>query len=261
MGRLQVITESQHGVVIKKIGDELMCRFETAAQAISSATISQTEIQSIQVDGAIKLSIRAGIHFGKVIEDDNDIFGDAVNVAARIAGIAKAGQILTTEDTYQQLPSDISQHIRQIDFTRVKGKQDRLAIYEVVWEQPAQVTKMATQLLDRTIKHKSKLELKLGHGEWVALENENNSLSIGRDEECDLKVDSVLASRKHAVCEMRRGKFIIIDQSTNGTYVTDMLDRNIYLRRENLILQGTGIISLGNPATEVEASLLIHYKC
>ena len=140
LGHLQGVIESHQGIVIKKIGDELMCRFETADAAISAARESQNEIQLLQVDGNIRLSIRAGIHFGEVIEDENDIFGDAVNVAARMAGIAKGGQIITTQDTVERLPPEKrSSGVRQIDFTRVKGKQEKIAVYEVQWEQDSSV--------------------------------------------------------------------------------------------------------------------------
>ena len=57
LGHLQGVIESHKGIVIKKIGDELMCRFESADAAISAARESQNEIQLLQVDGDIRLSI------------------------------------------------------------------------------------------------------------------------------------------------------------------------------------------------------------
>ena len=93
------------------------------------------------------------------------------------------------------------------------------------------------------------------------LENESDSISIGRDASCDIVVNTALASRKHAYCELRRGKFVIVDQGTNGTYVTNAASEEVYLRREELVLLGQGSISLGKPISESEDSELIHYEC
>lgn len=125
LGCLQVITETHQGVVIKKIGDELMCRFDNVAAAISAARLSQAEFQSLQVDENIKLSIRAGIHFGEVIEDENDIFGDAVNVAARMAGIAKSGQIITTQSSVDELPAEMTGQVHR--FARSTSLESRVS--------------------------------------------------------------------------------------------------------------------------------------
>ncbi|MCP4392122.1 MAG: adenylate/guanylate cyclase domain-containing protein, partial [Gammaproteobacteria bacterium] len=147
LGQLQIVTEAHKGVVIKKIGDELMCRFDSADAAVSAARVSQSEIKALGTLENTLLAIRAGIHYGEVIEDDNDIFGDAVNIAARMAGIAKGGQIITTADTVSELNPELGSQARQVDLTRVKGKQEKLAVFEVLWEQSGDVTRVATELL------------------------------------------------------------------------------------------------------------------
>ena len=73
LGQMQVVTETHNGIVIKKIGDELMCRFDRADEALSAARVSQLEIKSLGALENALLSIRAGIHYGNVIEDDDDI--------------------------------------------------------------------------------------------------------------------------------------------------------------------------------------------
>jgi len=260
LDELQVMTETHGGMVIKKIGDELMCRFETADAAVSAATVFQSELKNLQSSESIHLSIRVGIHYGEVIEDDSDIFGDAVNIAARIAGIAKGGQIITTEATVQALSAKFSSQVRQVDLTRVKGKQEKLAVFEVIWEKADEVTRMATQLLLRSTQRSNKLVLTLGPKQ-CELENDTDSISIGRDESCDLVVGASLASRKHAYCELRRGKFVVVDEGTNGTYVQANGGDEVYLRREEMVLRGEGVISLGKPVTEADTAFLIHYHC
>ncbi len=260
LDHLTAITEAHKGIVIKTIGDEVMCRFDSADAAVTAAQFSQLEIQSLQLQANTRVMIRAGIHFGGVIEENDDIFGDAVNVAARMTGIARGGQIITTEETVGKLSAALSSQTRQVDLTRVKGKQEKIAVYEVLWEQNDEVTRMATQLLSR--KQDITLQLELRYGSTLCtLSDENAAISIGRGEDCDLQTTASLASRKHARCELRRGKFIITDQSTNGTYITPNHGDEVYLRREELILQGRGSISLGNPASESDTSEFIYYHC
>ena len=260
LGQLQVVTEAHKGVVIKKIGDELMCRFESADAAVSAARVSQMEIKTLGTLENTLLSIRAGIHYGEVIEDDNDIFGDAVNVAARMAGIAKGGQIITTADTVSALSPELGSQARQVDLARVKGKQEKLAVFEVLWEQSAEVTRVATQLLSRSVAKASTLRLSCGEA-VVEISSESDSISIGRDDTCDLVVITELASRKHAHCELRRGKFVLVDQGTNGTYVSSGGEEEVYLRREEMVLRGKGSISLGKPVAETATDELIHFEC
>ena len=260
LGQLQVVTEAHAGTVIKKIGDELMCRFDSADAAVSAACISQSEIKALGTLENSPLSIRAGIHYGDVIEDENDIFGDAVNIAARMAGIAKGGQIITTADTVSGLGPELASQARQVDLTRVKGKQEKLAVFEVLWEQSGDVTRVATELLSRGVSKPTRLRLSRGEMAWQ-IENESDSIWIGRDEGCDIIVNTALASRKHAYCELRRGKFVLVDQGTNGTYVSINGEDEVYLRREEMVLRGAGSISLGKPVADSAAEELINFEC
>ncbi|MEM7207474.1 MAG: adenylate/guanylate cyclase domain-containing protein [Pseudomonadota bacterium] len=259
LSHLAAIVESHKGFVIKEIGDEIMCRFPTADAAISAAQVSQVDVQGMTVPGGSRMAIRAGVHFGDVIEDGSDIFGDAVNLAARMAGLAKGGQIMTTGHTVGHLSPALVSQTRQVDVTRVKGKQEEIAVHEVLWEQDDEVTRMATQLLQRAQTQPEQLKLTLGSQELLI--GGEDGVTIGRGEDCDLVVDAGLASRKHARCESRRGKFIIIDQSTNGTYVAPDNSAEVYLRREELVLQGTGVIGLGRATAECGPDELVRYDC
>jgi adenylate cyclase len=68
---------------------------------------------------------------------------------------------------------------------------------------------------------------------------------IGRDDECRLKIDHRLVSRRHASVECVSGKFFLQDHSTNGTYVTEAGSEATLVQREIFQLKGTGAISLG----------------
>ena len=89
---------------------------------------------------------------------------------------------------------------------------------------------------------------------------EGTALWLGRDAGCDVVVDEHHVSRTHARIGFERGKFLLEDQSTNGTYVLTHDHNVVYLRRERLPLWGDGTISLGRPLAE-RTALLIHYRC
>ena len=134
-------TEAMRGRVIKTIGDEIMCVFVDADSTVKAAYDIQ-ETVSNDFTFVRALSIRIGAHFGPaILESDGDIFGDAVNVAARMAGIAKAGQIIITEDTVARLNDELKADTREFDRAPVKGKKEPMIIYEVMWQQE-DVTRM-----------------------------------------------------------------------------------------------------------------------
>lgn len=260
LAQLSDIVVAHNGSVIKSIGDELMCRFDNADAAIGAAVACQVEVGTMTFTGLARISIRAAVHFGQVIEDENDIFGDAVNVAARMTGISRAGQILTTQDTVNAISDNLGATVRQIDLAQVKGKEDRIPVYEVLWERQDRVTKISNDLLARM--QESDMHLKLTHGaDSLDMSNQQKTAKIGRSEDCDFIVDTALASRVHAIVELRRGKFFISDQGTNGTYVSTNSGQEVYLRREEFILHGKGKISLGQPFAECGEAELIYFEC
>jgi predicted component of type VI protein secretion system len=71
-----------------------------------------------------------------------------------------------------------------------------------------------------------------------------------------MTIDSKLISRNHASIEYRKGKFIFIDSSTNGTYIQTEEGRNVFIRREEVPLWGLGNISLGRVPEEDEENLI-----
>ena len=129
------ITEMRQGFVIKTIGDEIMCRFGSANDCVRAANEIQEEIAGGVQGESIKIQIKVGLHFGSaILMQDGDVFGDAVNVAARMAQIAKGDQIITTAETIKLLDAELQDLSRQFDRTNVRGKEEQIVIYQVVWE-------------------------------------------------------------------------------------------------------------------------------
>jgi len=237
------ITADHRGTVIKTIGDEVMCRFETAQDGVLATRAMQEANERINPTNHSPLLLRIGLHYGPALLRENDLFGDAVNIAARMAGVAKAGQIITTEDTIRELPALLAEQARKFDVAQIKGKQDPLVMYQILWQRDNVTAFQSTGTL-RTALQQGFLRLRYKETEKL-LTAESGPITLGRDTGCDIMVPSNYSSRQHARIEFRRSKFVLIDQSTNGTYIKNGDHPVIYLRREETPLVGDGVICLG----------------
>jgi class 3 adenylate cyclase len=259
--RLDLIAEAvgaAGGQVIKQIGDELMCAFEAPGAAVDLAVDLAVKVDAFDHDGAA-VALRVGLHHGPVLEEAGDLFGDTVNVAARMTSIASPGQIITTEEIVAALPEEQRASVKLFDEVRVKGSSRTRPIYRVLWSPRSEtlghthMPALRARTTNGTLTlHHADVELGIGHGD--------EEIRLGRDARCELVVPSRMASRFHAVVEARSGKFLLRDQSTNGTWVRMQGSPVVTLQREELPLFGEGIISLGE-AVGGNAEHLIRFTC
>jgi len=240
-------TELHEGTVIKTIGDEIMATFPTADEALNAASQMQHEIRShaqLKVDGQ-SINIRIGCHFGPVVLENRDIFGAAVHTANRMTSQAKAGQIMITGSMVQRLAPEWRSSVRQIDITMLRGKSNEDELYEVLW-QKEDATSMLPSLALGAMQKKHNLRLHLYYqGTELLLTDGRPGVNIGRAEDNDLVIKGNLISRLHARIECTRNKFVLIDQSTNGTFVLSQSGEESFVRRDSVQLKGEGMIGFG----------------
>jgi class 3 adenylate cyclase len=257
---LDVMKDATHqfkGTVIKTIGDEVMATFPTVDEAMGAATQMQTRISSGEDE--IKVSIRIGCHFGPVVQEQNDIFGAAVHTANRMTSQAKAKQIIISGTTVEQMGPDWQAQTRQIDVATVRGRIDEVALFEVLW-QPEEATSMLPTI-DWDSKNNAATKLTLTFRDSTVVVNEGRkAINMGRADDNDLVIKGNLISRIHARIEMRRGKFVLIDQSTNGTFLENAQGEEVFIRRDSTALTGEGIIGLGRVA-KAGTPLAVHFIC
>jgi class 3 adenylate cyclase len=242
---LSSLTEQHEGTVVKTIGDEVMCIFPSADRAAEAAKAMHEALEQTPIDFHKEIGpprIRVGLHMGPVIRSRDDVFGDAVNVAARMVALAKARQIVTTRQTVEARQPELRPMIRRIDKTILKGKRDELDVYELVWEQQ-EVTIMAQDPLTSAA-ILSRLRLQMGD-QILQVDRGHPSATMGRHPDNDMVVEDVLVSRSHASVEYRRGRFVLCDHSTNGTYLVGEEDESTFVHRDEIPLPDRGIICLG----------------
>ncbi len=233
------------GMVVKTIGDEIMCAFEDAEDAVKAATEmnKSLEIYSFpEMPGFQAPNLHIGIQYGPVICHSGDIFGDTVNMASGMTALAKPRQIFAGQQVIDALSPRTRQSARLVDRTVLKGKAGEFDIYEVIWEQ-----KDVTVILDEGLPPQGpRCDIELRFRDQVlSMDSHYPSASLGRQPHNDIVVPNDRVSRSHARIEYRRGKFVLIDQSTNGTFITITGKPTAVIRREEFVLDESGTIGLG----------------
>jgi len=257
------ISRRHGGHLVKTIGDEILVYFTEIDKAVYAARAIQEAMEDDRSPETIGVSIRIGMQYGSTILESDDIFGDTVNVAARVAGMAKARQILCTQEIAFKVSNlELSNNMRPYDRLRVKGKHDHLDVYLFAWEEEGDITNMATAgSFTNPGQNTQAKSLRLTYdSKDHAIPVDTSSYILGRGKDCDLIIKGDLISRYHSKIEHRRGKFIISDQSTNGTFIRTAAGQVIFLRREEFALFDSGYISLGKKIDPADPNV-IHFVC
>jgi class 3 adenylate cyclase len=236
LAELTTIVEKVGGTVVKSMGDGLLCTFATGDQGVNAAIMMQ------EYSAAHELSLRAGVHAGAVIEENDDIFGDAVNTASRIADVAKAREILISGEILTTLPPYIRSLTHPVQPIHVKGKRGPIDLFSLVKGVDTGTLVVAPSQL--APQPPSIMTLTFG-SECCSVGGDRLEITIGRDPSNDLIVRGQFTSRQHARVYARAGKFFLVDESANGTLLVPAGDREIRLNREQAILPASGRIYLG----------------
>jgi class 3 adenylate cyclase len=235
-------TRAAGGRVIKRIGDAVLAVFEAPVAAMNAAAEMQSGFDAadsmLRAEG---LHVRVGIAVGAAVLDAGDVYGDVVNVAARLVSLAGADEIFLSGDTYDALPLEMRDSVRTIDQLALKGRPDWVRVYEYLWKRDD----LTVSARDRT-QRRSRAEMELIYGPHGYLLDVNRpQLTIGREPDNDIAIAHDLVSRHHAQIVMRGDRYILIDRSTNGTYVIIDGGDTYRISRDEMALSGSGRIVPG----------------
>lgn len=266
-GRLERVAEAvaEHGgTVVKTIGDEVLCTYRTPEAAVHAAASMHRRLEQPAAVGSAELpplgSMRIGLHCGPVIHDQGDIFGRAVNLAARMVSIAKAQQTLATRGFVEKLPATLRSGTRLVDRFGVKGKRGAIEVYEIIWKEEDMTNVVGDLFTEAVADPDNPPCLLLSYqGREIHMDGRRPFLLLGRSPSCDVVVEDKLVSRVHVRIEMRRGKFYLIDHSSNGTYLESDQGDELILRREETTLPGRGRLSLGRSLRESTVEV-VHFE-
>lgn len=253
--------ESGGGRLVKTIGDAVMGAFADAATTLRAGIGIRRRIAGLPPvpDGQghpHRLRVRIGLHFGPALTDGDDWFGDTVNVAARLADLASAGQVLAAAETLALLPPDLAGLAEVFAEIEVKGRALPVRVARVAEPEAIRETTVVGLGLRPPAGPATRVSLTLEFaGRRWTLPPETRSLVIGRDPDCDLRLTGDRVSRRHATIERRRDRVLLIDHSSNGTWLQLGSEPPLRLSREEFALRGTGTVTFGSAGDEAEERL------
>jgi adenylate cyclase len=241
------------GVFVSSKGDDVLATFTEPAAALLAA---EGILARMPMDG---LSVHAGLHFGRVVAAGGNIFGDAVNLTARLASLANAGEVLISRDFALRLPPPRAAQLRHLNSIPFKGKTLPVDVYTLADDTP-----LMTEIQFVTAARPLGNGASPGEGVVVTIAcggdrhivPEGSSISLGRAPENDVVVSKPWVSRQHATIAVARGRVQLTDRSSYGCYVVDALGCEFLALRETVVLTGAGRISLGSSVAAADAAII-----
>ena len=256
------------GHVVKTLGDGLMAVFETPVAAISSADDMHDSMarvgmaddaeddalddaETLPPRTAVPLKLQVGLAHGEVVEMSGDVFGDAVNVAARLLDHAGDNETLATSGVVDLLGDWERSRFRSLDRLQLRGRAEPVHVHLQEAVRRFGDT-AATAYGDMLLPTPEPEGIRLV---WLDLNRiyAGTSLPVvlGRSPQATYIIDDNRVSRSHARIDWHGGTFQLVDLSYNGTYVRFDNDPEIIsLRRGACTLHGSGVIGLGAPPSE-----------
>lgn len=272
---MQRVIVQHGGELVKTLGDGVMAVFSDAATALQAAWL----MVQVVAENPSNPALRAGVHYGEVLSAGEDYFGDTVNVAARLLSEAKPGQVVTSLQTVLLLPEELQPALHDLGVCQVRGRAGTLNLYAFQPDAiddfaltPPNLTHLPTNgqafpsntmafsrlgqhlgthsVLPKTLIPPSPgkvLALRWAHHPALPLDANCPVVCLGADSSNEIVLSGDGVSPTHARIEWQEEAYVLVDQSNAGTWVQQNGQAPLFLRHEQVPLQGTGWISLGTP--------------
>lgn len=243
------IAEREGGIVVRSKGDDLLCTFTEAEYA---AVAARSMLNFSRSDGA---PVRIGLHCGTFIGARGDIFGDAVNLTARLMQLATPREALFSDDIHRRLCEEWDEELLPFDEHHLRGRSESTRLFRLVPPGENSTNMFFDPPADDPAEDEP-LELHLTFaGQEMVIGNNASPLKIGRGDGADIQLHDGRASRAHALITVESGRAFLKDRSTYGTWV-ELNNDVVRIRREALRLVGEGSIWFGvNPDSEEQVPL------
>lgn len=166
------------GQEIKTIGDAFLVEFDSALNAVRCAVEIQKVLAeySVSSPGRIKIPVRIGIHVGDVVHRENDVFGDGVNIAARIEPLAAPAGVCVTQQVYDQVHNKLAIDFLELGRGKLKNIHMPVHVFRVAlpWEKAASpfITRWAFRLRQTRVQRRlvgTLVLLVVAAGSWRVL--------------------------------------------------------------------------------------------
>ncbi|SEA21937.1 adenylate/guanylate cyclase domain-containing protein [Rubrimonas cliftonensis] len=241
------------GEPVQSRGDDVLSFFDEGAGACEAAG------RMLEATRGGAVSLRLSIHHGDVIRVGDAVYGDAINVAYRLAALANADEALLSGAAARRLPPVMRSALRPMDAFRLKGRTRPVQVFALPSPAMGETTQLPQSLRERPASQEGRVVLRVRHGDVTLDIGEAESLSIGRSEECDLVIPRPWVSRRHAILHVRDGVAAVVDRSSYGTFVSRPGGEELFVRRQTAVLTGSGAVALGASA-DSEAAEIVSFE-
>ena len=246
------LVESHNGIVLRTKGDDVLCIFTEPLDALNASLSIHGEFGTRQLP---ELAVSIGLSSGSALLVHGDIQGDTVNVAARLADFAKAGQTLVSSHTIDILHHPHSSMIRPFGAITLKGKTTPVSTFELLNENERdEITQVGPAPLH--FSRSNRMLIKFQSREFN-LDFRLPQFRLGRSPDCELVLNHPLVSRYHAEISYQDNEFALRDLSTNGTELI-ISGRSVHLHHKQAALRGKGSIFLGRTTYNRKFEITFH---
>ncbi len=253
------IVSLHHGHVVKTLGDGLLAVFGSPVQAVSASDEMHDSLERIGAPGdrgmpsharLVPLKLQVGLALGEIVEMSGDVFGDAVNVAARLLDHVGDNETLATAAVLEGLDPIERTRFRNLDRLQLRGRVEPVHVH--LLEARRRSGDAATTAFGEIAPTPEPEAIRLV---WLDMNRiyagPSLPVVLGRSPQATYIIDDTRVSRSHARIDWHGGTFALSDLSYNGTFVRfDHDPEVIALRRGNCTLHGSGVIGLGTPPVD-----------
>lgn len=252
---IERVTRKLQGEVVRTDGDEIMCSFRSPLDGVVGAIEMQRVIDQHEPASGIRPRIRVGLNWGPVVAEEGEIVGDAVNLAARLASMADAGQILTTGDTIDSMGTSVIPH-RALGRFDIRGRDSAIRINEVLWRDDAQEVAERAPRIEQHRAVVFNLRVRNGADAITMVGDVASTVGVGRGDGSVFVVRDSAVSRSHADLVVRGGRFYLADHSSNGTFVRQKGQTPTFVHKNEILLHGSGEFRLGRKFEDPDGPVL-----
>ena len=246
------VVQAHGGRVVKTLGDGLLVLFAQAVPAVAAAGALQCQ----HLQGSAPwprpqgMGLRVGVASGNLVQVDGDIYGDAVNVAARLCERADIGEIWITDTTAVDAGAVPGIRFRALGDFDIQGKSEPLSVYLADWHPEQAPEALTLQASFSAVAPLGAQDDRCIHLSWQGQRYQfappDPPLHVGRSADADRCLDDARVSRLHIRLDWRSGGSLLTDLSRYGTWLR--FDGGVTgrrLHRESCWLHGTGHMALG----------------
>lgn len=245
--RIDLAIDANNGVSLGRSDHGISANFERCDSAVLSACEMLERTRNLPPLRGKRFSVKAGIHYGQGGEGTQP--GEAHAVARQLAIAARNGEALATNAVVMQL-SQATRH-----FAKPEGTEQR-NLPELDWPLYS-VARQTDSVISVPPATRLQQRLRIRHqGEVVLVDDVRPIVLFGREFGNDVVVMDPRASRQHSRIERRRGGFVLIDYSTNGTFVVEEDGSERTIKGAETVLVGPGRIGCGFSTSEIERDLV-----